>query len=136
MEQASHELTPQGISMSSSTADFINAETSYNGLLASQHLKNQIQVYPDAIIVEYHFSGFDPQYGGMDKQACGWPLKSLTPWYAGNPQSVDDLRELSANASSTSSAVFVIIGQQVRHSAPPGRWSSRIRTNPRAIAQC
>ena len=29
-------------------------------------LDNSQQIYPNATIVEYHFTGFDPQYMGMD----------------------------------------------------------------------
>jgi hypothetical protein len=29
-------------------------------------INNIAEVWPDAVTVEYHFSGFDPQYGGMD----------------------------------------------------------------------
>ena len=53
------------------TADFVNAETvSYNEIAHSGNtLENQFEVYPNAIIVEYHFSGFDPQYEGLDWQS-------------------------------------------------------------------
>ena len=29
-------------------------------------INNIIEVYPEAVVVEYHFEGFDPQYAGMD----------------------------------------------------------------------
>ena len=29
-------------------------------------IDNSAQFYPNATIIEYHFSGFDPQYQGMD----------------------------------------------------------------------
>jgi len=29
-------------------------------------IDNSVQFYPNATIIEYHFSGFDPQYQGMD----------------------------------------------------------------------
>lgn len=32
-------------------------------------INNSFAVYPNAIVVEYHFPGFDPQYEGMDWQA-------------------------------------------------------------------
>lgn len=32
-------------------------------------LNNSLQVYPNAIVVEYHYAGFDPQYAGMDWQS-------------------------------------------------------------------
>ena len=49
------------------TADFIDAENvSYNETVGvGNTLENQFEVYPDAIIVEYHFSDSIP-YGGMD----------------------------------------------------------------------
>lgn len=49
-------------------ADFINAEqTGYNKVLGhGNSLNNSFEVYKNSIIVEYYFSGFDPQYEGMD----------------------------------------------------------------------
>jgi len=49
-------------------ADFINAEeVGYNKKLSQGNtIDNSAQVYKNSIIVEYHFSGFDPQYAGMD----------------------------------------------------------------------
>lgn len=49
-------------------ADFINAEqVGYNKVLGhGNSLNNSFEVYKDSIIVEYHFSGFDPRYEGMD----------------------------------------------------------------------
>jgi len=42
-------------------------EVSYNRPLGQGNsLNNSLAVYPRAAIVEYHFPGFDPQYGGMD----------------------------------------------------------------------
>lgn len=48
--------------------DFANAEkVSYNRVIGrSNTTNNSFEVYSDSIIVEYHFSGFDPQYNGMD----------------------------------------------------------------------
>lgn len=48
--------------------DFRNAEKiGYNEVLSSGNmLENQFEVYPKAIVVEYYFPGFDPQYEGMD----------------------------------------------------------------------
>jgi len=47
---------------------FIDAEqVSYNDPIGTGNLiNNNAEVYPDSIIVEYYFSGFDPQYDGMD----------------------------------------------------------------------
>jgi hypothetical protein len=48
--------------------DFVNAEqVGYNEVLSSGNmLEDQFEVYPNAIIVEYYFSGFNPDYAGMD----------------------------------------------------------------------
>lgn len=48
--------------------DYAEAEkVGYNEVLSSGNmLENQFEVYEDPIVVEYYFSGFDPQYGGMD----------------------------------------------------------------------
>ncbi|NLA57429.1 MAG: hypothetical protein GX855_00760 [Firmicutes bacterium] len=66
------------------TADFINAENvSYNETLGvGNTLENQFEVYPNAIIVEYHFSGFDPQYGGLDWESLRLAFEELEgSWY-------------------------------------------------------
>jgi hypothetical protein len=48
--------------------DFVNAEqVGYNKTLSfGNSLNNSFEVYKNSIIVEYYFSGFDPQYEGMD----------------------------------------------------------------------
>jgi|SRR5690554_309808 len=53
------------------SADFINAEQiGYNQVLSSGNmLENQFEVYENPIIVEYYFSGFDPEFMGMDWQS-------------------------------------------------------------------
>lgn len=53
------------------TADFANPkEIGYNEVLSfGNMLENQFEVYADAIVVEYYFPGFDPQYEGMDWQS-------------------------------------------------------------------
>ena len=39
----------------------------FNQEVSSGNAINNIpEIYPDGMIVEYHFPGFDPQYGGMD----------------------------------------------------------------------
>jgi len=50
------------------TEDFINAEEiGYNEVLSTGNmLENQFEVYENAIVVEYYFSGFNPDYAGMD----------------------------------------------------------------------
>lgn len=53
------------------SADFADApEMGYNQTIGfGNSLNNARNVYPDAILVEYHFDGFDPQYAGMDWQS-------------------------------------------------------------------
>lgn len=53
------------------TADFMNAEKiGYNEVLSNGNmLENQFDVYDNPIIVEYYFSGFNPEYIGMDWQS-------------------------------------------------------------------
>ena len=48
--------------------DYAQAEeVGYNERLGSGNsIENSQAFYPDAFVVEYHFSGFDPQYAGMD----------------------------------------------------------------------
>lgn len=50
------------------TEDFLNAEEiGYNEVLSSGNmLENQFEVYDNAIVVEYYFPGFNPDYEGMD----------------------------------------------------------------------
>lgn len=48
--------------------DFKNAEEiGYNQVLSSGNMiENQFEVYENAIVVEYYFSGFNPDYAGID----------------------------------------------------------------------
>ena len=48
--------------------DFFQPEVvGLNQEVSSGNAINNIpEIFPDGMIVEYHFSGFDPQYGGMD----------------------------------------------------------------------
>lgn len=48
--------------------DFLNAErvTYSQRFLSTIWQDASLERYADALVVEYHFSGFDPQYGGMD----------------------------------------------------------------------
>lgn len=48
--------------------DFINAEeVAYNRYIGrGNSLNNIFEVYPDAHMMEYHFSGFDPKFEGLD----------------------------------------------------------------------
>ncbi|OEF97446.1 hypothetical protein [Desulfuribacillus alkaliarsenatis] len=50
------------------TEDFIEAEEiGYNEVLSSGNmLENQFDVYDNPIVVEYYFSGFNPDFEGMD----------------------------------------------------------------------
>ncbi|MBU2635158.1 hypothetical protein KJ841_01625 [Patescibacteria group bacterium] len=50
------------------TADFLNAEQiSYNRIIGKGNtINNTFEVYPDSIIVEYYFSGFDLNLEGFD----------------------------------------------------------------------
>jgi len=50
------------------TEDFINAEEiGYNEVLSSGNsVENQFEIYENAIVVEYYFSGFNPEFGGAD----------------------------------------------------------------------
>jgi uncharacterized protein YceK len=48
--------------------DFLNAkETAKNKLIGTGNSVNNLEtVYPDSQFFEYHFPGFNPEYGGMD----------------------------------------------------------------------
>lgn len=50
------------------TQDYIHAEEiGYNKVLSlGNMLENQFEVYDDALVVEYYFSGFNPDYSGID----------------------------------------------------------------------
>jgi hypothetical protein len=64
--------------------DFVNAtETGYNKVLGTGNtLVNTLEVYPKAIVVEYYFPGFDPQYQGMDWRSLRLVFeKQDTTWY-------------------------------------------------------
>jgi hypothetical protein len=69
-------------------ADFVSApEVSYNRIIGKGNIINNVfESYPGAIVVEYHFSGFDPQYEGMDwsslelvfeEKDAGWYLTGI-----------------------------------------------------------
>lgn len=49
-------------------ADFASApEVGYNRIIGQGNMINNVsEIYPNAIVVEYHFTGFDPKYEGMD----------------------------------------------------------------------
>ena len=45
-------------------------------------LINSSEIYKDAIIIEYHFSGFDPQYEGMDWRSLRLAFEKVNDiWY-------------------------------------------------------
>jgi hypothetical protein len=48
--------------------DFAKApDVAYNRAIGTGNsTDNSATAYPDAIMVEFHYSGFDPQYSGMD----------------------------------------------------------------------
>ncbi len=48
--------------------DYMNAEQiGYNEILSKGNMiNNQFEIYKDAIVVEYYFSGFKEEYGGAD----------------------------------------------------------------------
>ncbi|NLY43984.1 MAG: hypothetical protein GX066_08465 [Clostridiaceae bacterium] len=62
--------------------DFKNAEKiGYNEVLSSGNmLENQFEVYDNPIVVEYYFSGFNPEYEGMDWKS----LRLVFEKYEGN----------------------------------------------------
>jgi len=53
------------------SADFVNAEqVAVNDQIGQGNTINNIEeFYPGSSFVEYHFSGFDEQYGGMDRES-------------------------------------------------------------------
>ncbi|WP_025028463.1 hypothetical protein [Caldalkalibacillus mannanilyticus] len=64
--------------------DYANAEqTSINERLGQGNtIDNILDVYPGATTVEYHFSGFDPQYEGMDWRSLRIVLEEENgEWY-------------------------------------------------------
>lgn len=47
--------------------NYADAQLSFNNPIGfGNATNNSAEFYPDSIIVEYHFPGFDPEYGGMD----------------------------------------------------------------------
>ncbi len=48
--------------------DYVNArEVGHNKIVKQGNtINNSKKVYPGSSIIEYHFPGFDPKYGGMD----------------------------------------------------------------------
>lgn len=66
------------------SADFVHAEeTAVNERLGDGNTINNIsEFYPESAFVEYHFSGFDPQYDGLDWQSLRLVFKQEGgQWY-------------------------------------------------------
>lgn len=64
--------------------DFISAkEISYNKILGHGNtLNNVFEIYPNSIVVEYHFSGFDSKLGEMDWKSLRLIFEKLEEqWY-------------------------------------------------------
>lgn len=65
-------------------ADFINAEEiGYNRVIGTGNsINNSLEVYKDAIIVEYHFPGIDPKYEGFDWRSLRIAFEKMNDsWY-------------------------------------------------------
>lgn len=64
--------------------DFTDAEQiGYNETLGQGNtINNSAEVYKNSIIVEYHFSGIDPQYEGMDWRSLRLAFENINDtWY-------------------------------------------------------
>jgi hypothetical protein len=64
--------------------DYLTAEQkSVNNPIGSGNMINNVsEFYPGATILEYHFPGFDPQYGGMDWASLKLVLEKYNDeWY-------------------------------------------------------
>jgi hypothetical protein len=64
--------------------NIINAkEVGYNKIFGKGNTtNNSFQVYKDSIIVEYHFSGFKPEYRGIDWKSLRVAFeKEKDTWY-------------------------------------------------------
>ena len=64
--------------------DFTNApQVSLNHRLSTGNsIDNSVEFYPGAMVVEYYFPGFDPQYGGMDWRSLRLVFSEVdTTWY-------------------------------------------------------
>ncbi len=65
-------------------ADYFNAEMiGFDVAVSSGNAINNISdLYPDGVTIEYYFSGFDPQYGGMDWRSLKLVfIKHSNNWY-------------------------------------------------------
>ncbi|RXJ04225.1 hypothetical protein DS745_02225 [Anaerobacillus alkaliphilus] len=64
--------------------DYANAEEKAvnERLGAGNTLDNTSEIYPDATVVEYHFTGFDPEFAGMDWRSLRLVFEELDgAWY-------------------------------------------------------
>lgn len=65
-------------------ADFARPHAvGYNDFVGQGNIINNIrEVYPDALVVEYHFEGFEPEYGGLDWRSLRLVLEEQDGvWY-------------------------------------------------------
>jgi len=64
--------------------DFANPHMIGNNVVVGKgnSLNNISQAYPDSVFVEFHFTGFDPQYEGMDWRSLRLVFEKLNEtWY-------------------------------------------------------
>jgi len=64
--------------------DYLHAEEKAENKRLGQGntIDNITKVFPDSTVVEYHFPGFDPQYGGMDWRSLRVVLEEVEGrWY-------------------------------------------------------
>lgn len=64
--------------------DYLNAEkVGVNEFFGQGNsINNAVEAYPEATIIEYHFSGFNPDYGGMDWRSLRLVLEHMDGcWY-------------------------------------------------------
>lgn len=65
-------------------ADFARPHAvGYNDFVGQGSMINNIRdIYPDALVVEYHFEGFEPEYGGLDWRSLRLVLEEQDgEWY-------------------------------------------------------
>lgn len=64
--------------------DFANPNLIGNNVLigSGNSQSNITEVYPDAVFVEFHFTGFDPQYSGIDWESLRLVFEEINDiWY-------------------------------------------------------
>jgi hypothetical protein len=65
-------------------ADFFFADVvGYDhNIVNGSMIDNSREIYPQGVIVDYHFDGFDPQYGGLDWRTLRLVLEADNgEWY-------------------------------------------------------